>query len=115
MRPDLVRAHVQCCPSAAKLEIKRSILGPDNRVRPDSVERQSVYNDQRLMFCSGGWKGCDFLCGQGIKRWISRQESDQCEIIIIVDDDNTLRSVSVLRVCEERPEQHLTKSYDPQQ
>ena len=34
------------------------------------------------------------------------------EIIIIVDDDKTLRSASVLRVREKVPKQLLTKSYD---
>ena len=29
---------------------KRAILGWDNRVCPDSIERQSVYNDQRWCF-----------------------------------------------------------------
>ena len=41
------------------------------------------------------------------KRWISRQESDQCEIIIIVDGDKTLRSASILRVREKGSEQKV--------
>ena len=47
---------------------KRVILSWDNRVRPESIERQNVYNDQRLVFCSGWWKEGDFWCGQAIKR-----------------------------------------------
>ena len=68
---------------------KRAILGWDNRVRPESVERQSVYNDQRWCFVLVDGKKVIFDADKIQNGRISRQESDQGEIVIIVGDDKT--------------------------
>ena len=88
MWPRLVRTHVQNDLLAAKLAIKRAILGPDNRVRPDTVERlqwDNVCNDPRLVFFQRGCKRGDLGCGQGIKRWISRQAWPKVRLLLSLE------------------------------